>query len=248
MEMNLTINATNKHVFMNKQLEKVTQTIMECDSGIHSRQFAIAGLLARVESEKLYKDDGFANAAEYATATFGIKKSLAYGLISIGTDYTRPILNAKGKVVGYCSNLLPPANPDAQDAPLSDFTTTQIARFMSLGREKVLDLVKSDSLKPSMTVREILDVVKANKEQRIESTFAESQPETPDNAEKQPTTPVESVNINDIEQIHNLVAEPRNVTDFDNIPTDWLIAELRMRGFTVIKDGKDYAIDWKPEE
>ena len=129
---------------------------------------------------------------------------------------------------------------------------------MSLGREKVLDLVKSDSLKPSMTVREILDVVKANKEQRIESTFAEKQPATPDNAEEQhvipdnaeeqPITPVEQVNINDIEQIHNLVAEPRNVTDFDNIPTDWLIAELRMRGFTIIKDGKDYAIDWKPEE
>ena len=243
MEMNLTINPTNQHVFLNKALTNITEIIIQCDNDIHSRQYVIAGMLAKVESEKLYKDDGFANAAEYATATFGIKKSLAYGLIAIGTDYTRPILNAKGKVVSYCSNLLPPANPDAQDAPLRDFTTTQIARFMSLGREKVLDLVKSESLKPSMTVREILDVVKANKEQRIESTSTEEQPTAPAepvNAQEQPTSPVEP--------IIGFIPESREVADFDNMPSDWLIAELRARGFRVYNaSGTEYALDWKQE-
>ena len=238
MEMQLT-PVTNRPMFMNTQLEKVTQTILKTGASIQSGRYAISALLAKVESEKLYADDGFKNAIEYANATFGIEKSLAYNLVKMGANFTRPILNDKGRITGYCSNLLPPANPDKQDAPLVDFTPTQITRFMTLGRDKVIQLIDEGSLTPRMTIKEILEVVKANKPPKaLETSFTDEQtepnPEPDHNATQTATEP-------------HIVPESRDLSDFDNVSTDWLIAELRARGFKVFKDNIEMIFDWSKE-
>ena len=245
MEMQLT-PVTNRPLFMNKQLEKVTQTILKTGATIQSGRYAISALLAKVESENLYADDGFKNAIEYANATFGIEKSLAYNLVKMGQSFTRPILNDSGKVTGYCSNLLPPADPDKHDAPIVDFTPTQITRFMTLGRDKVIQLIDEGSLSPRMTVREILEVVKANKPPKdIETSFTEDQPEP------------EQITMEQVEPPHNatqshtdphIIPESRELSDFDNVSTDWLIAELRARGFKVFKENVEMIFDWSKEQ
>ena len=230
MEMQLT-PVTNRPLFMNKQLEKVTQSILKAGTNIQSNRYGIAALLAKVQAEGLFKDDGFANASEYACQTFGMEKSLSYDLIKLGQQYVRPVLNDKGKTIGFCSNLMPPANPDKQDAPLLDFTPTQIIRFMTLGREKVLELISEEKLTPRMTIREILAVVKENKPPKaLETSFAEQ----PTEATEQPTEATEAT-----EQ----PTEPRP-TEFDTFPSTWLIAELRARGFKVSKDNVDMVFDW----
>ena len=234
MEMQLT-PVTNRPLFMNKQLEKVTQSILKAGTNIQSNRYGIAALLAKVQSEGLFKDDGFGNASEYACQTFGMEKSLSYDLIKLGQQYVRPILNDKGKTIGFCSNLIPPANPDTQDAPLLDFTPTQIIRFMTLGREKVLELINDEKLTPRMTIREILAVVKENKPPKaLETSFTEQ----PTEATEQPTEATEQPT-----EAPEQPTEPRP-TEFDTFPSTWLIAELRARGFKVSKDNVDMVFDW----
>ena len=242
MEMQLT-PVTNRPLFMNKQLEKVTQSILKAGTNIQSNRYGIAALLAKVQSEGLFKDDGFGNASEYACQTFGMEKSLSYDLIKLGQQYTRPILNDKGKTIGFCSNLIPPANPETQDAPLLDFTPTQIIRFMTLGREKVLDLIKEEKLTPRMTIREILAVVKANKPPKaLETSFKEQEPEQATEQEPEQATEQEPEQATEQEPA---TVYSRNLYDFDNVWSEWLIAELRKRGFKVYDvNGIEMVYDW----
>ena len=241
MDMQLT-PVTNRPLFMNSQLEKVTQTILKTGASIQSGRYAISALLAKVEAEKLYADDGFKNAIEYANATFGIEKSLAYNLVKMGANFTRPILNDKGRITGYCSNLLPPANPDKQDAPLVDFTPTQITRFMTLGRDKVIQLIDEGSLTPRMTVKEILEVVKANKPPKaLETSFTDEHTE-PNPEPAEPSEPVQNATQTMTEP--HIIPESRDLADFDNMPSDWLIAELRARGFKVFKNDVEMIFEW----
>lgn len=236
---------TNKPTFLNPKLERLTQRIIKLDGDIKTRQYDIAATLATVDIEGLYKDDGFSSTVEYATATFGIQKSLAYALVTIGRDYTRELRNEKGNVIGHCSNLLKPANPEKQDAPLLDFTTTQIMRFLSLGREKVVELVESGDLSPKQTVNEILKVVKENKvkkvteqptqEQEQEQPEQEQKPEQP--TQEQPEQPEQKPEQPEQEeqpvQMEEETIETPRGSGFDHIPSDMLIAELRYRGYRV---------------
>lgn len=232
------ITITNRPKFANKMLEKATMTILSCDNDIKSRQYSIASILADVDAKKLYEDDGFASCAEYAEKTFGIKKSTSYALITIGKEYTRPVLNEKGKIVGHCSNLLPAADFDKQDAPLIDFTTRQISLFSTLGREQVIDLVSNGSLSPTMTANQIREVVKAQKALLAPTPTPEpEQPTTePDNAPA-PTEPEQPTT----EPITVGIERPEN---FDNLSSDILIAELRKRGFRVFRDDVEQVYSW----
>lgn len=217
---------TNRPVFINKKLESATERLIACSNAINGKEYAIAAILAEIETKSLYSDDGFGSSAEYAEQTFGIKKSKAYSLITIGKDFTRPIINSAGKVMGYCSNLLPPADVEKQDAPLIDFTTRQISIFAGLGRDNVLELINNGSLKPSMTCREISDLIKKIKEAVKTANEGGESEEPAEVEEPQQTTGV---------------ARPDS---FDKITDDILIAELRKRGFKVYKGKKEVVIDW----
>ena len=218
--MNLELMVTNNRpMFSNKQLVKATEQLIAIAQNIRTRQFDIAAILADVEVNNLYKDDGFSSCAEYAETVFGMKKSLAYALIRIGKDYTRPVLNNAGRCIGHASCLVPAANPDKQDAPLVDFTTTQIERMLALPRDTVINLVSEGKLSPSNTVREIIEVVKANKVDLLPATQEQEQ-------EAQAAKVL-------------LVDETHNVSD---IPVTTMIKELIKRGYEVSKDGYTIAL------
>lgn len=230
------ITVTNRPKFLNPDLEKATKVLMNCDMQIKARQYDIAAILAEIDNRKLYEQDGFASAVEYANTTFGVQKSVAYLLIEVGTNYTRPILNEKGKCIGHCSNLIPPANPDKQDAPLVDFTTGQLSRVTSLGRETVLQLVKSGDLSPTMTYKEINALVKAHKPPK---ELSEPEP----NEEHEEATQADS-KPNEAPEITTIGLTRGD--SWDNISTDILIAELRFRGFKVFnREGEEVCTEWE---
>ena len=236
MSMDL-IPVTNRPQFINKGLEKATLAIMSCDRDIRSRNFAVAAILAEVDVKGLYKEDGFSTTADYAQDTFSIKKTKAYALISIGKEYTRPILDKVGRTIGYCSNLLPPADPEKQDAPIIDFTTSQLERLIRLDRETVVSLINEGTIKPTMTVAAIMETIapmieSKRKEKQITTEFAEpSEPSEP----SEPAEPAETPRKLDVVRGDG----------FDQMSTDILIAELRARGYKVIDpNGKESVIDW----
>lgn len=228
--MNLELMVTNNRpMFSNKQLVKATEQLIAIAQNIRTRQFDIAAILADVEVNNLYKDDGFSSCAEYAETVFGMKKSLAYALIRIGKDYTRPVLNNAGRCIGHASCLVPAANPDKQDAPLVDFTTTQIERMLALPRDTVINLVSEGKLSPSNTVREIIEVVKANKVDLLPAT-QEQEPEPEVEVQEQEPEQEQEVQASRV----LLVDETHNVSD---IPATTMIKELINRGYEVSKDG-----------
>ena len=239
---------TNRPKFLNKDLEKATVYIFSCDAQVRARQYDIAAILAEIDNKKLYKDDGFASAAEYANVTFGMQKTLAYALIEVGTNYTRPIYSDKGRVIGHCSNLLPAADIEKQTAPALDFTTGQIARMASLGREKVVELVNDGTVSPRMTHKEIDAVVKANKPPKA----IKEAPETPTEPAETPTepaeTPTEPAEMTNGETTFPRYPEVRRDESWDKMPSDILIAEIRARGFIVYdRNGAEIVIDWKQD-
>ena len=233
LHMDLITTTTNHPKFINPDLEKATRMLMNCDLQIKARQYDIAAILAEIDNRKLYEQDGFASAVEYANTTFGIQKSVAYLLIEVGTNYTRPILNSKGKCVGHCSNLLPPANPTEQDAPLVDFTTGQLSRVTSLGRETVLKLIKDGDLSPTMTYKEINNLVKLHKPPKGLQEPNNTPEQEPNNTPEQEAPEITTTGL-------------KRGDSWDNVSTDMLIAELRLRGFKVInRDGNEVFTEWE---
>lgn len=224
------IIVTNRPKFLNKDLESATLALCKCDMQIKARQFDIAAILADVDARKLYVDDGFASTQEYAHSTFGMQKSLAYALIDVGRNYTRPIISANGKTIGHCSNLLPPADQSKQDAPLIDFTTGQLSRISSLGREVIRGLIESGELTPQMTYKQLDALVKAY---------------------KPPKDTIEAETVEETETVETVEATETPDTGlkrdakWDNVSDDLLIAELRKRCYVVYNsDGQEQVIDW----
>ena len=229
------IITTNRPKFLNPELEKATLALMRCDMTIKARQFDIAAILAQVDERKLYIDDGFSSTQEYANQTFGMQKSLAYALIEVGRNYTRPILSTAGKTIGHCSNLLPPASPEKQDAPIVDFTTGQLSRVFSLGRDKVKELVEEGTISPSMTYKQLDALVKSLKQPAIEGEMKD-EPEQEPEPKDEPETKSFEVPLNGFSVRTEMWDELTNAN---------LIMELRKRGFIVYdSDGNEKTYNW----
>ena len=143
---------TNEVVFANKDLNKATNKINALGEKVKSNLFEIAFIIAEVNEKKCFADDGFKNVHEWTTSTFGFKKTQSYTLLKIGKEYTIPVLDEKGKVIGYKSNLL-----DGEE----DFTTTQIEKMLPAGHDKAIELVENETITPDMTAREIGIVIKS---------------------------------------------------------------------------------------
>ena len=232
---NLTL--TNS-TYMNAYLQKATDKIRQYDLNIRANQFAIAHIMGRVESEGLYADDGFTSATEWAQDAFGIKKTTAYNLITLGRDYVREVRDSKGKLKGYASNIV---DSDEGTMPLLDYSTNQLARLSTLGHDEVKRFHDEGILKPSMTAKEIQDFIKVQK--------ALKAPEPEQTEPEQPSAP-ESEQPEQNDQPDTTEPEPivkrlgARDPGWDNANTEQLIAELYARGFAVIKGGVAYDIRW----
>lgn len=216
MDMMINTNDRNSLTFTNKKLQNATMQIMQIAGRIKNNWFQIGAIIAEVDKEELYKDDGFENVHAWTMRAFNIKKTTSYDLLRIGKEYTRELTTEKGRVTGYECNLLP-ENSEA------NFTTTQVMKMLPAGHDKAQELVDSGVITPDMTSTAISKVIKdLNKK--------EEEPEEPaTNAEKEPEEEIPEAPTHD---------EWLRMT-FDKITTGELIAELKTRGFVVFdKEGK----------
>lgn len=141
--------------FTNKKLQNATMAIFKIADNIRTRWFEVAAIVALVDSQELYKDDGFASVHEWVDKTFAFGKSRSYDLLKIGREYVRAVLNGKGKVIGYECNLLPEGVKD-------NFSTTQVTRMLPAGHDLAEKLVMGGEITPDMTTSAIAKVVKAH--------------------------------------------------------------------------------------
>lgn len=151
--MEFLVTSTNAVSFSNKELQKATNTVFKLGDAIKKNWFAIAYIVSHVDSTECYKDDGFNTVHEWVEKTFGIKKTASYSLLTIGKEYTREIVNASGRVVGYGTNLVTEGD---------DFSKTQVEKMLPAGHELAVELVETGEITPEMPAREISKVVKSH--------------------------------------------------------------------------------------
>lgn len=210
--MEMMINTTDKNVlsFQNKKLQNATMQIMQIAGKIRNNWFEVGAIIAMVDAQELYKDDGFNNVHEWTTRAFNIKKSMSYDLLKIGKEYTREILSDKGRTIGYECNLIVPDSSE-------NFALTQVIRMLPAGHEKAQELVNAKLITPDMTSTAISKVIKGLNE-----------PEEPEE-EPEKTSNVSEPSEEPEEVSHD---EWLRMT-FDKISTEELVIELKKRGFTV---------------
>lgn len=210
--MEMMINTTDRNIltFQNKKLQNATMQIMQIAGKIRNNWFEVGAIIAMVDAQELYKDDGFNNVHEWTTRAFNIKKTMSYDLLKIGKEYTREILSDKGRTIGYECNLVVPDSSD-------NFALTQVIRMLPAGHEKAQELVDAKLITPDMSSTAIGKVIKGLNE-----------PEEPEEEpEKVSTTSVPS------EEQEEVTHEEWLRMTFDKISTTELVEELKKRGFSV---------------
>lgn len=172
------LNLINNNIILpcsikNEQLHHATYRIVELGEGIREKAYETAYIMAQVDREKCYVEDGYKNVHDWAMKMFGFKKTTSYALLKIGKEYTEQLTYADCSVSGYKSNLT--------ETYSGDFSVCQLNRMLPLGHDVAEELVKADTITPYMTVKEIAQVVKDYQEQQKLSACAEN--ETSENTE-----------------------------------------------------------------
>lgn len=72
---------------LNKATERIAKLYLDAKNYAEDQNRILASILADVKVKELYKDDGFSSVADYAEATFGIKRANAYTLAAAGEVY-----------------------------------------------------------------------------------------------------------------------------------------------------------------
>ena len=76
--------ARNTEFTLSNQLEKATTKIWKLSEDMNSNAFGIAYHIADVNATGAYSED-FKSVHEWTAAVFGIKKSMSYNMLTIGT-------------------------------------------------------------------------------------------------------------------------------------------------------------------
>lgn len=155
MENNIIVKNYDTKEIKNARLRKATENINKIGTELRKNYFKVAAIIARVEADKAFEEDGFRSVHEWTEKCFGIKRSVSYSLLRIGKEETMEVLDDRGRVIDYTSK--------THDNDGNGFTVTQLERMASLDAEVKEELISNGSISADMTCREIMDVVKANK-------------------------------------------------------------------------------------
>lgn len=212
MEMTLSTQNRTTVAFQNKKLQNATMQIMQVVDKIRNNWFEVGAIIAQVDEQELYKDDGFNNVHEWTTRAFGIKKTMSYDLLKIGKEYTREIQSAKGRTMGYECNLMDSGSSD-------NFALTQVIRMLPAGHDKAKELVDAKVITPDMTSSAISKVIKS-------ITNPEPEP-------VEPTEPEQPETVEPDEPLVEVSHEEWLRMTFDKITTQEIFNELKFRGYDV---------------
>lgn len=141
----------------NKKLSKATLEIGKLLDEFRKNSFKIAKIIANVDEEKLYLEDGFKSVHEWTKEYFGIKKSMSYSLLKIGQTDTIEILDDKGRVIDYMSLTV--------DRDGLGFSVSQLIRMSSMDKAMRDALIAAGIITSYMSCKEIDNVIKLAKKE-----------------------------------------------------------------------------------
>lgn len=135
MTTEITIKETATEIqFKNPALSEATAAICNAGKAMLTTHLEIARIMGKVEDEKLYEDDGYNNATEYAMDVFGWKKAQARNYINIGHRFS--------------------ANED-----YAAYSLSQYQEMLALPEGQEKGLMESGAINPGMTTKEVREAV-----------------------------------------------------------------------------------------
>lgn len=171
----------NQNVTINDpDLKAVTTEIRKAGANVIGNTFKIAALIARVEDNELYVNDGFVDVFDYVKQCFGLEKSSAYNLIKVGREFIAEV--ESGKTTKFETLL---THHD------KDYSISQVFKMLPLGIEKAKELTADGVIDETMSCRQIEKIVKENTDGTSARGKSKSEPETveePDEPEESDTT------------------------------------------------------------
>ena len=139
------------------QTAKITSLL----DGAKYNLYEVAMRLLVIQDEELYKDDGFTNVYEYTKKMFGYGKNMAYKMITTA----KTLVEQKGEQ--YRSII---CHDD------SDYSMSQLFELGTLAPKEVVELDADGAINPSMTTKQIREVVKDTKEMMKKESESEEEP------------------------------------------------------------------------
>ena len=144
--------AITMKTYENKALQKATEKIRKLEAGVQANLYETAAIIAFVDGNKLFTDDGFKNVHEWTKQAFNIEKTTSYAMLKVGREYTRVLTDDKGKIKGYRSNVTENGE--------TDFSVTQIVKMLPVSRETLPEAIEAENITPTDTVREVENKIK----------------------------------------------------------------------------------------
>lgn len=149
------VTAPTETALKNKKLASHTKAIEKLMTATKRNMFEISARLLVIRNENLFEEDGFKDVFDYAGKLFEYKKNMVYKLTTAAEKFIEQ--NATGK--GYVSIL----THDNED-----YTVSQLIELNAIEPDTAIKLDELEVISPSMTTKEIREVVKAYKKGEID--------------------------------------------------------------------------------
>ena len=134
---------------VNERLREQTAKITSLLDGAKYNLYEVAMRLLVIKTEELYKEDNFTDIYDYTKKVFGYGKNMTYKMVKTAET----LVEQKGEE--YRSII---CHDD------SDYSMSQLFELGTLAPKEVVELDADGAINPSMTTKEIREVVKDTKE------------------------------------------------------------------------------------
>lgn len=139
--------APTERKFQDKGLERHTKAIEKLMVGVKKNMVEIAVRLKDIKENALFEKDGYKDVFEYAEKVLGYKKNTVYKMVTVADKFIEKTEDGKS----YISII---AHKDA------DYTVSQLIELGSLTREEAVELNTKLKIDPTMSAKDIREVVK----------------------------------------------------------------------------------------
>lgn len=158
---------------VNERLREQTAKITSLLDGAKYNLYEVAMRLLVIKNEELYKDDNLTDIYDYTKKFFGYGKNMTYKMIKTAETLVEEKMLDENKVE-YRSII---CHDD------SDYSMSQLFELGTLAPKEVVELDADGAINPSMTTKEIREVVKDTKEMMKNESESEEEPTEGDETE-----------------------------------------------------------------
>lgn len=151
---------------VNERLKEQTAKITSLLDGAKYNLYEVAMRLLVIKNEELYKEDNFTDVYDYTKKVFGYGKNMTYKMIKTAETLVEEKRVEENKVE-YRSII-------CHDE--SDYSMSQLFELGTLAPKEVVELDADGAINPSMTTKEIREVVKDTKEMMKKEAESEEEP------------------------------------------------------------------------